>query len=75
MKENAIFPFEEALMKKPSHVENNRVGEVFSSFLDTIGSATSRATFYNTKKEQEEVVQKVHKDLLNIDRGVIPFHS
>jgi hypothetical protein len=41
----------------------------FCGFLDSAGTATNRATHYNTKEEQQEAVNKIHQDLFEIDRG------
>ncbi len=40
------------------------------SFLDSGATATDRATAYNTLDEQREAVEKIHRDLAAIDRGV-----
>ena len=42
----------------------------FGEFLDTAATATSRATFYNTRAEQEAAVESVHRDLFEMDRGI-----
>jgi len=42
----------------------------FGEFLDTAATATARATFYNTRAEQEAAVETVHRDLFELDRGV-----
>jgi len=42
----------------------------FGEFLDTAATATSRATFYNTRAEQEAAVESVHRELFVMDRGV-----
>jgi len=39
-------------------------------FLDTAATATARATFYNTRAEQETAVEAVHQDLFALDRGI-----
>ena len=41
----------------------------FCDFLDSAGTATNRATHYNTKEEQQAAVNKIHQDLFDIDRG------
>jgi len=51
-------------------VERKIVGKVFSSFLDTAGTATSRATFYNTLEELEKTTIQIHEQLFEIDRGI-----
>ncbi|TWT35066.1 hypothetical protein KOR42_52350 [Thalassoglobus neptunius] len=42
----------------------------FGEFLDTAATATSRATFYNTRAEQEAAIESVHRELFELDRGV-----
>ena len=42
----------------------------FGEFLDTAATATARATFYNTRAEQEAAVEAVHRDLFGLDRGI-----
>ena len=42
----------------------------FGEFLDTAATATSRATFYNTRAEQEAAIESVHDALFQTDRGV-----
>lgn len=42
----------------------------FSEFIDTAATATSRATYYNTRAEQEVAVESVHRELFEMDRGV-----
>ena len=39
-------------------------------FLDTAATATARATFYNTRAEQEAAIESVHRELFEMDRGV-----
>ena len=39
-------------------------------FLDTAATVTSRATFYNSRAEQEAAVATVHRDLFELDRGL-----
>ena len=40
------------------------------AFLDTAGTATARATFYNTREEQEQAAEALHAALFTVDRGV-----
>lgn len=40
------------------------------SFMDTVGTSTGRATFYNSKEEQRAAVEKVHQELFGIERGI-----
>ena len=42
----------------------------FGEFLDTAATATARATFYNTRAEQEAAIESVHRELFEMDRGV-----
>lgn len=42
----------------------------FGEFLDTAATATSRATYYNTRAEQEAAIESVHRELFELDRGV-----
>lgn len=42
----------------------------FGEFLDTAATATARATFYNTRAEQEAAIESVHRELFELDRGV-----
>jgi len=42
----------------------------FGEFLDNAATATARATFYNTRAEQEAAVETVHHDLFALDRGI-----
>ena len=42
----------------------------FCEFLDTAATATSRATYYNTRAEQEAAIESVHGELFELDRGV-----
>lgn len=42
----------------------------FGEFLDTAATATARATFYNTRAQQEAAVEAAHRELFAMDRGV-----
>lgn len=42
----------------------------FGAFLDTAATSTSRASFYNTRAEQEAAIEIVHRELFEMDRGV-----
>ena len=42
----------------------------FCNFIDVVEAATDRATHYNTKKEQNDAVSAVHRELFKLDRGV-----
>ncbi len=43
---------------------------VFGSFLDAAVTATARATYYNTREEQERAVLAAHEALFAVDRGI-----
>jgi len=47
-----------------------KLAQDFCSFLDTLCTATSRATFYNTKDEQTAAIHRAHEAIFDIDRGV-----
>lgn len=57
------------ISKLPS-LDPQVVTEAFVNFLDTAGTSTGRATTYNTRKEQEEAAEQIHKNLYSIDRGI-----
>lgn len=42
----------------------------FGEFLDTAATATARATFYNTRAEQEAAIESVHRELFELERGI-----
>ncbi len=42
----------------------------FGQFIDTAATATARATFYNTRAEQEAAVESVHRELFEMERGI-----
>lgn len=44
--------------------------QAFGEFLDTAATVTSRATYYNTRAEQEAAIESVHHALFVLDRGV-----
>lgn len=44
--------------------------EKFTNFLDIAGTATNRASYYNTKKEQQDATIAVHDAIFNLDRGL-----
>lgn len=46
------------------------LGATFGSFLDVASTATSRATHYNTKEEQEAATLERHRQLFELDRGI-----
>lgn len=53
-----------------SSVERELLPLAFGDFLDTAATATARATFYNTRAEQEAAIDAVHRELYEMDRGV-----
>jgi hypothetical protein len=55
---------------KPMFGDKELVGLAFESFVDASVTATSRATFYNTKKEQLDASLRIHNDLMSVDRGI-----
>jgi hypothetical protein len=46
------------------------VAHVVGSFLDVAGTASARATFYNTLTELEEAESRIHETLFHLDRGL-----
>lgn len=50
--------------------QQDKLKVYFGRFLDTVGSATNRATHYNTKEEQQKAVLKVHSDMFKLERSV-----
>ncbi len=50
--------------------QRERFPLAFGSFLDSVATATGRGTFYNSRAEQEAVVELVHRDLFEVDRDV-----
>lgn len=53
-----------------SSQQKQEIKEAIQPFLDVASTATARATFYNTRKEQERIIQKVHNRLFSIERGI-----
>jgi hypothetical protein len=47
-----------------------KLRESFGGFLDSVGSATSRATHYNTREEQQKANLKIHENIFQLDRSV-----
>lgn len=48
----------------------DRLKSALLRFIDTGGTSTNRATAYNTKEQQVEAINILHKDLYSIDRGI-----
>ncbi len=46
------------------------LAETFPGFLDSLVTATGRATTYNTLEEQQLCNERVHEVTMNIDRGI-----
>ena len=42
----------------------------FGEFVDAAATSTGRATFYNTRAEQEAALDRLHGELFGLDRGV-----
>jgi hypothetical protein len=48
----------------------NEVKEAVLAFIDTMMTATGQKTYYNTKKEQQEVLTQVHDAVFTVNRGL-----
>lgn len=46
------------------------IAHVVGSFLDVAGTATARATFYNTLTQLQEAEESIHETLFCLDRGL-----
>lgn len=46
------------------------LAQTFLSFIESASTATGKATFYNTKAEQEKAIQSIHQQLLELDRSI-----
>lgn len=46
------------------------VRNAITSFLDMAGTATGQATFYNTKAEQLDAMEKIHTAVYSVNRGL-----
>lgn len=51
-------------------INKAQIAEVFSRFIDAGTTATNRATFYNSVKEQEAALEAIHDEMFSFDRGV-----
>jgi len=51
-------------------IELQFTARVISAFLDAIGTATGRATFYNTRQAQEAAERRAHARAFAVDRGL-----
>ena len=47
-----------------------KTSRAVSFFLDVATTATGRATHYNSKKEQQDLLAEAHRDIFTIDRGL-----
>jgi hypothetical protein len=52
------------------NIDATKTSLAVGSFLDTATTATGRATHYNTRQEQIEMLTKIHGEILAIDRGL-----
>jgi len=50
--------------------QKNILANTFLSFIESASTATGRATFYNTKEEQEKAIKSIHQQLLELDRSI-----
>ena len=50
--------------------QREQVPAALSYFLDTIATTTGRATFYNSREEQESTTQMIHEKLFDASRDV-----
>jgi hypothetical protein len=46
------------------------IAHVVGAFIDIAGTATARATFYNTLTELQEAESRIHEALFDLDRGL-----
>lgn len=56
-----------------NHIPEDRypeVGRLILNFLDTVETASPRASFYNTEDETVEAVNALHREVFNLDRGI-----
>ena len=60
----------ETAFDKLAMVDKITIMDALFGFIDTASTATARATFYNTKKEQAEALQVVHDYLFELERGL-----
>ena len=57
-------------LEKLSMINKVTILDALFGFIDVASTATARATFYNTKKEQAEALEVVHDHLFGIDRSL-----
>ena len=67
---NVMFTRDNSNLSKFEHLKPEVFSQTFFNFVDTGMTATNRATFYNIKTEQNDVVAKMHRNLISIDRGL-----
>jgi hypothetical protein len=60
----------EVVIRDFSKLNENTIIKTFLNFIDVGNTATGRATFYNTKDEQNTVIENSHRNMLGIDRGI-----
>ena len=53
-----------------SEKEKGHITKSLLSFFDISSTATARATYYNTRAEQETATKQIHQKLFSIDRGL-----
>ena len=47
-----------------------QVQSAIVSFIDSVTTATSRSTFYNKKKDQDEALAEIHNAVYSVNRGL-----
>lgn len=63
----------EVIERRLQHIPRDRhqeVGRLVVHYLDTISTATPRATFYNDRQELMTAAGEVHDEMMKIDRGL-----
>ena len=66
----AKTPAQKAQLTHLSNEQRALLPLAFGGFLDTAATATARASYYNTRAEQDAAIKSVHDDLIAIDRGI-----
>ena len=51
-------------------LKEETIVKTFLNFIDVANTSTDRATAYNTKVEQRNAAEALHKNLYSIDRGL-----
>ena len=57
-------------VREISHDRAQTIGGAVAAFLDVAMTSTGRATFYNSRAEQQDAELAAHLALLNLDRGL-----